>query len=193
MKDHCDLPTLRELWTKQKADSRPTRFFVPLGMKAWLHSNLPGLPDEHGIELDWWHGTSLQSASSGNLRIYCTPAQHISNRSATGVWSALWCSWMFVHTSATDTTSPSQDGGNGEDQPSRIKLFFAGDTGYRNVPRSIAPAFDAVEQYLGREMLDGLPHNPSFKQIGEMFGGVDVALLPIGCFNPIEWLSNRRS
>ena len=45
-------------------------------------------------------------------------------------------------------------------------MFFGGDTGYRAV-------FDG-------ETEDELPVCPAFKEIGEKFGGFDLAFIPIG-------------
>ena len=55
-------------------------------------------------------------------------------------------------------------------------MYFAGDTGYRTV--------------LGGEDEDAVPRCPAFKEIGEKFGGVDLALLPIGCVFRFLSLSN---
>ena len=45
-------------------------------------------------------------------------------------------------------------------------VYFAGDTGYRTVR-------DGDDE-------DTAPRCPAFKEIGEKFGGFDLALLPIG-------------
>ncbi|KAI5252083.1 Metallo-hydrolase/oxidoreductase [Aureobasidium subglaciale] len=54
-----------------------------------------------------------------------------------------------------------------EDLQSQKKLFFAGDTAYKATSADTAC--------------------PAFKQIGEVFGGVDFAMVPIGLYSP-EWL-----
>lgn len=47
------------------------------------------------------------------------------------------------------------------------KVWFGGDTGYRSVR-------------LGEDE-NKVPVCPAFKQIGDKFGGFDLALIPIGC------------
>ena len=58
------------------------------------------------------------------------------------------------------------------DRPGR-KLYFAGDTGYRAVPRDIA-----------LENEKDFPCCPAFKDIGDLYGPFDLALLPIGLMTP---------
>jgi L-ascorbate metabolism protein UlaG (beta-lactamase superfamily) len=53
-----------------------------------------------------------------------------------------------------------------DDLHSHKKVYFAGDTGYRTVR-------DGEDE-------DKVPVCPAFAEVGERFGGVDVALLPIG-------------
>jgi L-ascorbate metabolism protein UlaG (beta-lactamase superfamily) len=53
-----------------------------------------------------------------------------------------------------------------DDLHTHKKLYFAGDTGYRTVR-------DGEDE-------DKVPVCPAFAEVGERFGGVDVALLPIG-------------
>jgi len=101
--DHLDFATVERL-----AREHHPRFFVPLGLRAWL--------EERGItnvvELDWW-----ESAEFRGLTFVCTPAQHSSGRTLTDQHLRLWSSWVVVG-------------------PTR-RLFFAGDTGYDARLRSI--------------------------------------------------------
>jgi L-ascorbate metabolism protein UlaG (beta-lactamase superfamily) len=53
-----------------------------------------------------------------------------------------------------------------DDLQTHKKLYFAGDTGYSTVR-------DGEDE-------DKAPVCPAFAEVGERFGGVDVALLPIG-------------
>ena len=53
-----------------------------------------------------------------------------------------------------------------DDLHTHKKLYFGGDTGYRTVR-------DGEDE-------DKVPVCPAFAEVGERFGGVDVALLPIG-------------
>ncbi|PBK68407.1 Metallo-hydrolase/oxidoreductase [Armillaria solidipes] len=55
------------------------------------------------------------------------------------------------------------------------KVYFAGDTGYR----SVKDGEDEEER----------PVCPAFKEIGERFGGFDLAMIPIGAYNPRWFMS----
>lgn len=54
----------------------------------------------------------------------------------------------------------------GSHQTEGSKVFFGGDTGYRAV-------MDGQDE-------DTVPVCPAFKEIGEKFGGFDLAMIPIG-------------
>jgi N-acyl-phosphatidylethanolamine-hydrolysing phospholipase D len=94
--DHLDAETVERL-----AREHHPRFFVPLGIRAWLGER--GITDV--VELDWW-----QSAEFRGLTFVCTPAQHSSGRTLADQYLRLWSSWAIL--------GPSK------------RLFFAGDTGY---------------------------------------------------------------
>lgn len=116
--DHLDAGTVERL----AREHRP-RFFVPLGMKAWLADR--GATDV--VELDWW-----QSADLRGVRFTCTPAQHSSGRALHDQNLRLWGSWVIA----------------GGDR----KLWFAGDTGYspalREIGRRLGP-FDMAAVPIG--------------------------------------------
>ncbi len=94
--DHLDTETVDRL-----AREHHPRFFVPLGLRAWLAAR--GITDV--VELDWW-----QSAEFRGLTVACTPAQHSSGRGLTDQYLRLWASWAVL--------GPTK------------RFFFAGDTGY---------------------------------------------------------------
>lgn len=125
--DHLDLGTVRRL-------GPGFAWYVPLGLKAWLHQR--GI--ENVVEMDWW-----QSAERGRWRITCLPAQHWSNRMSQARNDTLWCSWML-------------DSGD-------RRYYFAGDSGYF----------------------------PGFAEIGRRFPGIDVALLPIGAYEPRWFMASQ--
>jgi N-acyl-phosphatidylethanolamine-hydrolysing phospholipase D len=108
-------------------------------------------------ELDWWSGASVTVKGIGTIMLTCTPAQHASSRGVFDRGQTLWCSWVL--------------------EDSHKKLYFAGDTGYRKID----------EESESPEEWDTLPGCPAFAEIGEKFGPFDLALLPIGCYNP-RWL-----
>lgn len=101
--DHLDAPTVEHL-----ARQYHPRFFVPLGLKAWMAD--VGITDV--VELDWW-----ESARFHGITFTATPAQHSSGRGLTDHDLRLWASWVIA--------------------ARRHRLFFAGDTGYYGVFREI--------------------------------------------------------
>ncbi|KAI0800240.1 N-acyl-phosphatidylethanolamine-hydrolyzing phospholipase D [Fomes fomentarius] len=190
--DHMDFPTLRTLLTRHHP-----HFFAPLGNAHHLASI--GIPASHIHILDWWEAssvkvvlppasTSAKAMHEGNSAaeshsqgvqaafvLTCTPAQHTANRSAFDRWQTLWASWAVEEDlsagpphSLSSSTSTGADA-EGESRAPR-KVYFAGDTGYRTV-------FDGEDE-------DAVARCPEFKEVGEKFGGFDLALLPIGAYAP---------
>ncbi|KAI0753389.1 Metallo-hydrolase/oxidoreductase [Daedaleopsis nitida] len=173
-----DFPTLRTIYTRH----RP-HVFAPLGNAP--HLAAAGIPLSHIHVLDWWEESAVsvalpsppaspsqggngpsEGAVNASFVLTCTPAQHTSGRSAFDRWRTLWASWA-VEEDFSDPPLPTSAPG-----PVRAprKVFFAGDTGYRTV--------------LGGENEDAVPCCPAFKEVGEKFGGFDLALLPIGAYAP---------
>jgi len=103
------------------------RFFVPLGLKQWFANN--GI--DNVTELDWW-----DSHNFAGVNFYCVPVQHWSQRGLTDTNATLWCGWVI--------------------EPTALRVFFAGDTGYSR----------------------------DFADIQQGFGSFDLALLPIGAYEP---------
>ncbi|KAF8331153.1 hypothetical protein F5887DRAFT_1081400 [Amanita rubescens] len=66
---------------------------------------------------------------------------------------------------------PEEDIPRGE----TVKIYFAGDTGYRAV-------VDGEDE-------DKFPHCPAFREIGEVFSGFDFAMIPIGAYRPRQVMS----
>lgn len=104
-----------------------TVFCVPEGLADWFRKR--GITKL--IELSWWQSQTFDAGE-----VFCVPAQHFSGRGPGDANASLWCGWI-MDIGAT-------------------RLYFAGDTGY----------------------------GPVFKTIGEVFGHVDLALLPIGAYDP---------
>lgn len=59
-----------------------------------------------------------------------------------------------------------------DDLHSNKNVYFAGDTAYRTVR-------DGEDE-------DKVPVCPAFAEVGERFGGFDMALLPIGCVSSLK-------
>ena len=161
--DHLDSDTLKKLNAKQNGE---LRFICGLGVKAVLTGLGVGIKADQVTELDWWNGIKVQTETAGSVDLICTPAQHRSGRTPWNFDGTLWCSWIVKE---------SQENGK--------KLFFAGDTGYCHVTSD--------EQFTHHDA----PHPPcpAFKEVGELYGPFDLALLPIGCFKPRSVLSGQHS
>jgi N-acyl-phosphatidylethanolamine-hydrolysing phospholipase D len=98
--DHLDEGSVVALYLRQP--ERPPRFYVPLGLKAWLAAR-----DIHAVtELDWWENM----ADPAGLRLHAVPVQHFSSRGPFDRDATLWCGWVA-------------------EWPG-FSLFFAGDSGY---------------------------------------------------------------
>lgn len=130
---------------------------------------------------------------NAQVRITCTPSQHTSGRTGLDRWSALWGAYVIEELLPPSSSSPTRsssppptsasakgkdsckDSGEGETDGiwTKIgkKVFFAGDTGYKTVH---VHKGEKEDDEVAREVC------PAFKEVGERFGGVDGAMLPIG-------------
>ncbi|EKM53668.1 uncharacterized protein PHACADRAFT_211339 [Phanerochaete carnosa HHB-10118-sp] len=167
--DHTDTASLRTLFKTYSP-----QIFAPLGNGPYLASI--GIPASHTHILDWWDARLLSltlpsrtqdlPATQTQLRITCTPCQHISGRTLFDPGMTLWASW------AVSTVTPTAD-----DAGVPKKVWFAGDTGYRTVSAGEDEA--------------AVPVCPAFREIGEREGPFDLALIPIGAYAPRELFSNE--
>ncbi|KAI9443122.1 N-acyl-phosphatidylethanolamine-hydrolyzing phospholipase D [Lactarius indigo] len=165
--DHTDIPTLRALLANPSSSAH---IFVALNNANYLSKALR-TPLSHIHELDWWDERLLRVAlpskyASGavvdaEVRLSCTPSQHVSGRTASDRWHALWAAWVV------------------DDLRSHKNVYFAGDTGYRTVR-------DGEDE-------GAVPVCPAFAEVGERFGGFNLALLPIGAYEPRAIMSNEHA
>lgn len=132
----------------------PPLFLVPLGVKDWMADQ--GISNVR--ELDWWQQTTVTG-----LKIDFVPSQHWSARSPFDRFETLWGGWVVqsAGTPAASSTASSAmanpAAGNGAQQAVKpFSFFFAGDTGY----------------------------SKDFADIGARYGGFDLAMLPIGAYEP---------
>ncbi|KAH8103491.1 Metallo-hydrolase/oxidoreductase [Cristinia sonorae] len=154
--DHTDTHTLRSLVKKHDA-----HVFAPLGNRPYLLSI--GIPQTHIHILDWWDNRtvslSIPSSSSSS-------SDHIDTK------------FKLTCTPAQHTSNRGLfDRGKTlwasfalEDLNSGKKAFFGGDTGYRTIRDG--------------EDAESVPVCPAFKEIGEKLGPFDLAMLPIGAYDP---------
>ena len=162
--DHLDSWTVSEVWRIAKARVCTPLIACALGNSAFFMSLLPGISSSDIVELDWWSSVEIEVEGLGSCELVCTPAQHTSQRGIGDRDRSLWCSWTICEMGDSDVQK---------------SLFFAGDTGYRNV-KSAHPT-DEEEQ--------SMPSCPAFKEIGEIYGPFDLALLPIGLYTPRDVMS----
>jgi len=125
--------------------------------------------------LDWWDSrlvaVSLPSTSSGvavtgEFLLTCTPGQHLTGRGLFDRFKSLWASWAVEQIVPVDCDSSTDIG---------VKVWFAGDTGYRSVKKG--------------QNEDEVPYCPAFGEIGQKFGSFDLALIPIGAYLPRSIMS----
>jgi L-ascorbate metabolism protein UlaG (beta-lactamase superfamily) len=180
--DHLSQPTVTEI-----ARLHPhCHFFAPLGNKKWFTDS--GI--KNVTEMDWWDEidftltpspptleapnpsiTSTEEeykpSTTGSItaRISCLPSQHISARGLFDRAATLWSSWSISSPSPTSASNPQS-------------IYFAGDTGYRTVPRSSDGEDDWSSKYAH------LPHCTAFADIGRLRGPFDLGLIPIGAYMP---------
>jgi L-ascorbate metabolism protein UlaG (beta-lactamase superfamily) len=81
--DHLDRATITAMkdWN--------TTFLAPLGVGA--HLAYWGVPESRIVDVDWW-----QRVKVGDLEIVCTPARHVSGRSAWDKDATLWAGYALL-------------------------------------------------------------------------------------------------
>ncbi|KZO95459.1 Metallo-hydrolase/oxidoreductase [Calocera viscosa TUFC12733] len=163
--DHMDTHTLQTL---RAQPAGPPHIFAPLNNDSYFRAL--SVPKEDFSCLDWWDERECTTVEGvkATFRLTCTPCQHFTGRSLTDRCKTLWSSWAVeLLPPPTPTASP--------EDPTPVKVWFAGDTGYRAVPDGSSEA--------------DMPTCPVFKEIGAHFGGFDLALIPIGAYLPRQMMS----
>lgn len=166
-----DTHTIRTLSKR----SRPPHIFAPLGNGPYFRSL--GIPPERVHILDWWDARRVEvniptnkvpggigdepGVAKAMFDVTCTPAQHFTGRGLTDRFRTLWASWVVEEPSSATVSSVESS-----TRPP-VKVYFAGDTGYRAVRN-------------GQDE-DTVPVCPAFKEIGARWNGFDFAMIPIGC------------
>lgn len=110
-------------------------------------------------------GSNAEPSRLPPIEIACVPAQHQSARTPFDRNQTLWCGYVV--------TIASPEGPQ--------KVYFSGDTGYRAVPKGAKP-FSPEEE--------ASPSCPAFRQVGERYGPIDLALLPLGAYSPRWFMSS---
>lgn len=165
--DHLDSETLK-YFLDTKTNNKPIpHVFCTLGVAQFFYSL--GYPKDGVTELDWWQEreiswtSSPESQSQKAIKLTCVPAQHFSGRSLSDRDRTLWAGWVFEALSNQN-----------QDQKGK-KIYFAGDSGYRQVTR---------EHLRSGKPDDSLPYCPAFEEIGQLLGPIDLAAIPIGAYKP---------
>ncbi|EKG10385.1 hypothetical protein MPH_12484 [Macrophomina phaseolina MS6] len=198
--DHLSHPTVVEIHKLHPH----AHFFVPLGDAEWFRSS--GIPNV--TELDWWEEADITLEPHGagdnkramTARVSCLPAQHTTGRGPLGTDKSLWASWAVTDMSSAparpdsghdeDGEEDDEDGEeDDEDDEVRASVYFAGDTGYRDVTG--VPAGTSDDWAAPYDA--GLPVCPGFRQIGELRGPFTLGLLPIGAYEPRALMASVHS
>jgi len=174
--DHLDYGTVQAL-----AQASPqTIFVVPLGLQAWFRKHIVrhvvNVKQQNDVdslniyELDWHESTepiyaASSSTTSRNSAVHVTavPVRHWSNRSGGDRDRTLWCGYAVVQ-SIVNNNSENNNNNNAVPTTTTKKSFlFPGDTAW----------FDEMHQL-----------------IGERYGPFDVAALPIGAYEPRDFMKH---
>lgn len=113
------------------------------------------------------------AAARGLPRIVCVPAQHQSARTPWDRNRTLWCG--FVVTVPSVPAAPAAPAAPASATAADVRFYFTGDTGYRAVEPGTPPLSEAEAS---------VPRCPAFAAIGERYGPIDLAALPIGAYSP---------
>jgi len=107
-----------------------------------------------GVERDWWEGATLPG---GRFEAVAVPARHWTRRRPGGTNSRLWCGWVVrPAASVKPDAGGAAHSAEGDESPRGVRVYFAGDSGYC----------------------------PAFQEIGARLGPFDLALVPIGAYEP---------
>ena len=173
--DHLDYTSVKALQERMAVQQRDTgricRWYVPLGMKAWLR-RWAALEDEVCTEMDWWEERTVEASSGeedadsgvkvSEYRVTCVGAQHWTSRLAMidNRWQ-LWCGFVISVPPPTFSPASSSPSSSTAASQAPMHIYYSGDTGYCSV----------------------------FNEIGEHFSQIHLSLIPIGAYEP-EWLLN---
>jgi len=166
--DHCDIQSLRRIARRDNPVG-----ITPLGNGSLLRR--AGFARENIIELDWWQTCEL-SASSGTesqskiqnpkskIPVTLTPAQHWSKRLTSRRNRRLWGGFFITLPAPANSPAPAAPPVPSVPSvpcvpfvPSPRTVYFVGDTGY---------------------------HATIFRDIAARLGPPDLAMLPIGAYEP---------
>jgi len=165
MNDHLDYNSIRDLTEKS---NESIDFVVPLGLADWLRTSFPKMEDRHNIvELDWHETTSFISISEDDEKKKKTK----SSLEVTAVPMQHWSSrrgydrdkTLWCGFSLCSRTISDDQ----EESSSTVttKALFPGDTGW----------------------FEGL------YDIGAKYGPYDVAMIPIGAYEPYDFMEPQHN
>ena len=148
--DHMDTSTLQTLNRLHPH----LHFFAPLGNDHYFSSI--GIPADRFHCLDWWDNRNITINLHNAVETGAPLTEEVK----------LTCTpcQHFTGRGILDRFKTLWSSWVVESK--EMKVFFGGDTGYRAV-------YDGENE-------DELPVCPAFKEIGENFGGFDLAFIPIG-------------
>ena len=162
--DHLDLETVLALASRPQGGEPPV-WFVPLGMQAWFVA--AGVSNV--VEMDWAQQATLSctrretesnpyEAVRPDLIVTCLPCQHWCARTPFDRNRVLWASWHVATNvdAAANLSSANLSSASATSSASEsASFYFGGDTGYCG---------------------------HAFRHLGEAFGSIDLAAIPIGAY-----------
>ena len=188
--DHLDYNTCRQLADKadrQRRDSgRPMKWYVPKGVEKWLTSNL-SVRSEDAIGMVWWQDRThaLQPKQQQPNSLSAAAATTTSEPSA----SASASSSLSSHPTASTVPSlPSPSDGP------LVTCVPCQHISVRNpltdAMRSLWCGFTVSHRSFTFYYSGDTAYCEAFKQIGHHSPHIDLAILPIGAYEP--WWSDTR-
>ncbi|KXZ46435.1 hypothetical protein GPECTOR_43g871 [Gonium pectorale] len=175
--DHLDTNSVRTLY---KRYGKALTWYVPLGLRAWFASE--GVPASSVVEMDWWQSATHNSSRSGkSVKVTMVPAQHWGARGVLDRFRTLWGGYV-VEAPRPDAVPGSEAPGQGDSSkaPATDGTPVAASSQSAAVTTSAASTGNPLRFYF----VGDTGYCPVFKEIGQRFGPIDLAAIPIGAYDP---------
>ncbi|KAG2422586.1 hypothetical protein HXX76_015914 [Chlamydomonas incerta] len=185
--DHLDTGSVRTLNTRY---GKALTWYVPLGLGSWFR----GESVDRVVELDWWQSAAHPVKGGGGSQVTVTmvPAQHWSMRTGLDRCRSLWGGYVVTATPPAAAASPAEAASTPAAVSATVSVSEAPSPA--SPPQHLQPQEEQQQQALQPQQGSSKPlrfyfvgdtgYCPVFKEIGERFGGIDLAAVPIGAYEP---------